>query len=46
VRDCSSFGMPQFIRVAVRRPADNRRLLAALADMRLDAIVGPGNEVE
>jgi L-threonine-O-3-phosphate decarboxylase len=46
VRDCSSFGMPEFIRVAVRRPGENRRLLAALANLRLDAIAGPGNQVE
>jgi L-threonine-O-3-phosphate decarboxylase len=31
VRDCSSFGLPGHIRIATRQPADNARLLAALA---------------
>jgi histidinol-phosphate/aromatic aminotransferase/cobyric acid decarboxylase-like protein len=33
VRDCSSFGLPSYIRVAARTPGDNRLLVAALADM-------------
>lgn len=33
VRDCSSFGLPSHIRVAVRTPGDNQLLMTALADM-------------
>ncbi|ABX03700.1 MAG TPA: histidinol-phosphate aminotransferase family protein [Herpetosiphon sp.] len=29
VRDCSSFGLPQFVRIAPRQPAANQRLLNA-----------------
>lgn len=34
VRDCASFGLPAYIRVATRRPAENARLLTALAEVR------------
>jgi histidinol-phosphate/aromatic aminotransferase/cobyric acid decarboxylase-like protein len=30
VRDCASFGLPQHIRIAARRPAENEQLLAAI----------------
>lgn len=34
VRDCASFGLPPYVRVSTRLPADNARLLAALAEVR------------
>lgn len=33
VRDCTSFGLPHFIRIAVQRPESNARLLQALGDL-------------
>jgi histidinol-phosphate aminotransferase len=34
VRDCASFGLPQYIRVGVRPVADCRRLVEAMAELR------------
>jgi histidinol-phosphate aminotransferase len=35
IRDCASFGLPAYIRVATRRPDENARLLAALAEVHV-----------
>ena len=35
VRDCASFGLAEYIRVATRLPADNQKLLAALDKTRV-----------
>lgn len=34
VRDCTSFGLPAYIRIATRTPAENARLIRALGDIR------------
>jgi histidinol-phosphate aminotransferase len=34
VRDCTSFGLPQHIRIAARQPAENARLVAALVECK------------
>jgi L-threonine-O-3-phosphate decarboxylase len=42
VRDCASFGLPAYVRVATRRPEENARLLAAIAEGSLLSISGVG----
>ncbi len=34
VRDCASFGLPQYVRIATRTPEDNAKLLAAVEMIR------------
>lgn len=36
VRDCTSFGLPTFIRLATQRPEDNQLLLGALVEVGTD----------
>ena len=33
VRDCASFGLPVYVRIATRKPDENRRLLQMIKDM-------------
>jgi histidinol-phosphate aminotransferase len=33
VRDCASFGLPEYVRICTRRPEENERLLAAVREM-------------
>ena len=35
VRDCASFGLPEYVRIAARRPEENARLLEAIREMAL-----------
>ncbi len=34
VRDCTSFGLPEFVRIATRKPDENARLIEALREMK------------
>ncbi len=34
VRDCASFALPAYVRIATRRPEENERLLAAIREVR------------
>ena len=34
VRDCASFGLPEYVRIAARIPQENAQLLAAIAQVR------------
>jgi histidinol-phosphate aminotransferase len=40
VRDCASFGLPEFIRIGVRLMPDCRRLIAAIASLELSEAAG------
>jgi histidinol-phosphate aminotransferase len=33
VRDCASFGLPEYVRIAARRPEENERLLATIREV-------------
>jgi histidinol-phosphate aminotransferase len=41
VRDCASFGLPAYVRIATRRPEENERLLAAIRGLKAGN-VSPG----
>jgi len=34
VRDCTSFGLPEFVRIATRKPEENARLVEALSELK------------
>jgi histidinol-phosphate aminotransferase len=34
VRDCTSFGLPEFVRIATQRPAENARLIQAIKELK------------
>jgi histidinol-phosphate aminotransferase len=36
VRDCASFGLPEFVRIATRRPKENARFIRAMGEINWD----------
>ncbi|MBV7336039.1 aminotransferase class I/II-fold pyridoxal phosphate-dependent enzyme [Chloroflexi bacterium TSY] len=38
VRDCASFGLPEYIRIAVRLPIENERLVRVLSELNYDIV--------
>lgn len=36
VRDCTSFGLPEYVRISTRKPDDNQKLLAAIKAIQND----------
>lgn len=41
VRDCASFGLPEYVRIGVRSAAENRRLVAAIREEALVQTLAP-----
>ena len=41
VRDCASFGLPGYLRIATRQPAENERLVAAIQTIQVDQPLRP-----
>jgi histidinol-phosphate/aromatic aminotransferase/cobyric acid decarboxylase-like protein len=41
VRDCTSFGLPTYVRIAAHRPAENQKLVAAWQEILDGATPGP-----
>jgi histidinol-phosphate aminotransferase len=42
VRDCTSFGLPEYIRISSRLPEENARLVSALVETRTELQSCPG----
>ena len=41
VRDCTSFGLPDYVRIAPRTPRENKRLVATLKEINLSGLQSP-----